>query len=138
MGGSAPADPRYRRPILGRLRFMISPLALVDLVAIVPAFIPGVSLDLRTARVLRLLRISRILKLGRYSKSLRLFAKVFVRAWPEMVSCLIVLAVPLLGIGFFALPAGIITSNYLGAVRELDDEGETCPLWPDDATLVLT
>src|SRR5688572_8475415 len=62
-GWSITADPRYAHPITGRLRFMLTPGALVDLVAILPAYLP-VALDLRFARIVRLVRI---LKIGRYS-----------------------------------------------------------------------
>ena len=61
-------DPRYARPFAGRLRYALSPLALVDLLAILPAFFLPVadSLLLRTVRLL-----FRLLKLARYSESLR-------------------------------------------------------------------
>jgi voltage-gated potassium channel len=75
---SCTADPRFAGP-LGRLRFVLSPMALVDLVAILPSLIPGGSLDLRFARSVRLLRLARSLKFARYSESLRTLGRV-VRA----------------------------------------------------------
>ena len=55
---------------LGRVRFAFTPLALVDLAAIVPFFVPFLlPVDLRFLRAMRLLRIARVFKLGRYSKA---------------------------------------------------------------------
>lgn len=73
---SATADPRFAHPVTGRLRFMVTPGAIVDLVAIVPAYLP-IALDLRFARIVRLVRMLRILKIGRYSQPLRMFGRVF-------------------------------------------------------------
>jgi voltage-gated potassium channel len=70
---SITADPRYARPVAGRLRFLLTPGALVDLLAILPAYLPG-ALDLRFARIVRLVRV---LKIGRYSEPVRMFGRVF-------------------------------------------------------------
>ena len=59
-------DPRYSRPVLGRLRYAFSFFALVDLAAVLPFFLPMFfRIDLRTIRVLRLFRLFRLMKLGR-------------------------------------------------------------------------
>jgi voltage-gated potassium channel len=66
--------PEYRRPILGRLRFMVTPLAIIDLLAVAPfwlsMFFP---VDLRFLRIMRLLRV---LKLTRYSAATNLLFRV--------------------------------------------------------------
>ena len=55
---------RYTHPVTGRLRYMLSPLALLDLVVILPFYLSiFVGLDLRFLRVFRLLWV---LKLMRY------------------------------------------------------------------------
>lgn len=68
------ADPRYRQPLVGRLRYASSFVGVVDLLAILPFYItlafPAAALDLRILRVLRLLRFARVLKLARYSDSI--------------------------------------------------------------------
>ena len=80
---SCTSVPKYRSPVLGRLRFALTPLALVDLVAIAPFFLPWlVPLDLRFIRVLRLFRLLRSLKLARYSHALHTLGRV-VRAKKE-------------------------------------------------------
>mgnify|MGYP000570841133 CR=1 FL=1 len=70
----------YRHPLWGRLRFMRSPMAVIDLVAVLPfwlsMFLP---MDLRFLRVVRLLRI---LKLTRYSAATNLLFEVLRdRGW---------------------------------------------------------
>jgi voltage-gated potassium channel len=64
----------YRHPILGRLRYMLSPMALIDLFVILPFYLGFFfQFDLRFLRVLRLLRI---FKLTRYSSSMSLLLNV--------------------------------------------------------------
>jgi voltage-gated potassium channel len=71
-------DPRFRRPIAGRLRYAVSFMALVDLVAIAPFFVPHlVTIDTRVVRMLRLARLLRTLKLARASaSSLAIYVRV--------------------------------------------------------------
>ncbi len=74
---SCTVNPKYRNPILGRLRFMLTPLALIDLFAVLPFYLPMViKLDLRFLRAVRLIRIFRLFKVGRYSESMKLFGRV--------------------------------------------------------------
>lgn len=75
----------YRGPVRGRFRFATSPMALIDLLAILPFYLPFIGLDLRFVRVLRLLRIVRIAKVGRYYSSLRLIGAVFREKKEELV-----------------------------------------------------
>lgn len=74
---SAPEDPRYRGPVLGRLRWAVTPLALVDLLAVLPFFLAASGLDLRFLRALRLMRLLRLAKAVRYVEALGLLAAVF-------------------------------------------------------------
>ena len=55
---------------------MITPLALIDLLVVLPFYLPIVFPDLRFMRALRLFRLFRVLKLARYSSSLQTFADV--------------------------------------------------------------
>jgi voltage-gated potassium channel len=73
---SCTANPRFGHPVWGRVRYMATPLAVVDLLAIGPSLIPGGTLDLRFARAIRLLRLTRSLKFARYSESLRTLGRV--------------------------------------------------------------
>ena len=76
-------NEKYRHPILGRIRFILTPLLIVDLLAILPFYIPMIiPIDLRFLRILRLFRIFRIFKMGRYSKAFRMIGNV-IRAKKE-------------------------------------------------------
>ena len=83
-------DPRYSSPVKGRLRYAVSPLALLDLIAITPFYLPlFVPIEFRLLRLLRLLRIFRVLKLGRYSSAFDTFADVLKSKKEELVITLI-------------------------------------------------
>ncbi|NQU60717.1 MAG: ion transporter [Rhodospirillales bacterium] len=73
---SAPEHPegKFRHPIKGRLRLMMTPMLLLDLIVILPFYLVFfVQVDLRMLRVLRLLRVFR---LTRYSNSMGLLLQV--------------------------------------------------------------
>lgn len=72
------ADPRYQG-IRGRLRYATTPMALVDLLAVLPSYVSLSGIDFRFLRSVRLFRLFRLAKLFRYSESMRLIGKV-VRA----------------------------------------------------------
>ena len=57
----APLEKKYGQGLKGVLRYLVSPMAIIDLIAIVPSFI-GVRAELKILRIVRLLRI---LKIGR-------------------------------------------------------------------------
>jgi voltage-gated potassium channel len=68
-------NPRYRHPLWGRLRYMRSFFAVVDLIAVLPAILGVLGAgDLRTLRLLRLLRM---LKLTRHATIFNLLWAVF-------------------------------------------------------------
>lgn len=79
-------NPKYARPLEGRLRFMVSPMALVDLLAILPFYLPLLTVDLRFVRSIRLLRVFRLIKMARYSKALQTFGRVFRMKKAELVT----------------------------------------------------
>jgi voltage-gated potassium channel len=183
---SITADPQFAHPIKGRLRFAVTPLAIIDLLAILPFYLPLLfPVDLRVMRAFRLIRLLRVLKLGRYSESIRILGNVvrnkreelfvciftglillivasslmyFVEneAQPEMFSSipgsmwwgvatlttvgygdiypitplgrLVGAMVSVLGIGMFALPAGILASGFADEIRRTRQKQTTvCP-----------
>lgn len=64
-------------PVKARVKYILSFLGLVDLLSILPFYLPYlIKIDLRVMRVLRLLRLLRLLKLNRHSKALQLIGKV--------------------------------------------------------------
>lgn len=180
------ADPRFSRPVAGRIRFALTPLAIIDLLAILPLFFPPPSVDARFIRVVRVLRIFRVLKLVRYFRALRLLGQVIFNRKEELVSIFLVLLILLsissslmyfvehedqpevftsipatmwwsivtlttvgygdtypitalgqtiaaiiaiLGIGMFALPAGILGAGFVEALaaHRSDDPARHCP-----------
>jgi hypothetical protein len=59
----APEDPNFNQGKLPRLRFIRSPFAVIDLIAILPFYLAAFfNLDLRALRVLRLLRLVKLLR----------------------------------------------------------------------------
>jgi voltage-gated potassium channel len=182
---SITVDPAYRRPVRGRLAFALTALALVDLIAILPFYLPMLmTVDLRFVRAIRLFRLFRLFKMGRYVRSLQLlgalirqkkeelYIVVFVlvimlvitssmmyyvehEAQPEAFSSipasmwwgvvtlttvgygdmfpitplgkLLGVVIAVLGIGMFALPAGILSSGFVEAIEKDRDTHRICP-----------
>ncbi len=176
------ADEQYARSIWGRIRYIFTPLALVDLIAILPFYLPLVTtVDLRVLRAMRLLRL---FKLGRYSTSLKTLGNVLQKHSGELLVTLFVLlimlviastlmyfaehraqpeafssipsamwwgivtlttvgygdtypvtgvgkvlgaVIALLGIGMFALPAGILGSGFAEEIDRRKKAGGVCP-----------
>ena len=85
--------PGYERPLRGRLRYALSPMALADLLAIAPFYAPALGIDLRSVRAVRLLRLLRLAKLGRYSETMRTFARVLSAKRDELVALMAFLAI---------------------------------------------
>jgi voltage-gated potassium channel len=174
-----------RSPLRVRARYAVSWLAIVDLLAILPAFLPMLlPIDLRMLRLFRLFMLARILKVGRHSRAVRTSGFVLRDKREELVIAMVTVLVLLLvssslmyaaekeaqpeafsgipaamwwgaaalttvgygdvypitalgkllgvisavlGIGMFALPAGILASGFSEALsRERSREG-TCP-----------
>lgn len=82
---SCTVDPRFQGRIRGRTRHAIHAMSIVDLLAILPFYLPFLGIDLRSLRVLRLLRILRVAKVGRYYSSLNLIKNVFQSKKEELV-----------------------------------------------------
>jgi len=84
----ATADLLYTRSgkIRSRIRYIFSPMAVVDLVAILPFWLPmllpGTMLGIRA---LRLVRLMRIFKLNRYSDAMKSLADVIVMKKRELL-----------------------------------------------------
>ena len=73
-------DPRYSGSFKGRIRYIFTFGALIDLFAFLPYYLHrmmGLDLDLRTLRLLRLIRFFRLFRLTAYTKSAKLIFNVF-------------------------------------------------------------
>ncbi|MCA8924230.1 MAG: ion transporter [Planctomycetes bacterium] len=82
---SCTSTEEFQRPIVGRLRWMLTPMALVDLVSVLPFFLRALTLDMRFLRALRLLRFFRLLKIGRYARSMRILRRVVTSKKEELL-----------------------------------------------------
>ena len=92
-------DPRFAGPIAGRLRFMLTPMALIDLLAVLPFYLTALGFiapDLRVMRALRLFRLFRLLKLGRYSTAMQTLGRACYARRGELISSLFVILILLL------------------------------------------
>lgn len=179
-------DPRYTHPVKGRLRYIVSPLALIDLLAVLPVylvfFVNLRGLDLRFLRLMRLL--ARIVRLSRYFSSLRTLGKVLHTKRGDLTAVVSVLflllvmtsslmffaehqaqpeefasipkamwwsiitlttvgygdvfpvtaagrllagVIAIVGIGLFALPAGILGSGFMEELAKEGKEPVRCP-----------
>lgn len=176
---------KFNSPIKGRIKFAMTPLAIVDLLAILPFYLPMIiPLDLRFIRVLRLFRLFRLFKMERYSEALKILGNTLKEKREELLlaffSVLILLVIAsslmyfveneaqpevfssipaamwwgiatlttvgygdvypitpigkllggiiaLLGIGIFALPAGILASGFAGEILRNQEKGRICP-----------
>ncbi len=69
-------NPKYHHPVKGRLRYAFSPMAIIDLLSILPFYIGFLDLDMRFIRIVRTFRLIRVLKIARYLKALNLIQAV--------------------------------------------------------------
>ncbi len=196
----APLTSQYSKPVMGRIKYLFTPLAIVDLIAIMPAILPLIfPMDLRVIRFLRVFRLFRLLKMNRYVESLNSLDDV-VRAKKEellvmlaMIGMLLLFSsslmylveheaqpdkfpdipsamwwgmatlttvgygdvfpitglgkvlggfVALLGIGMFALPAGLLASGFAEEIRKSREKKENrkclCPHCGGDIAAVVS
>ena len=86
-------DPHriHRGPVADRLRYMFTPMAIVDFLAIAPFYVSMVfAVDLRFLRVFRLLRL---LKLTRYSPAIEMLGRVLYNERRALLSALLFMLV---------------------------------------------
>jgi len=76
---------KYHHPIWGRLRYMLTPLAIIDLIAFLPFYLPFTRADFRAIQLLRLTRFLQLLKLGRYSRSIKVLTQVIALRREELI-----------------------------------------------------
>lgn len=66
----ADLNPQYQHHPAGRLRYLFSPMALIDLAAILPSLLLLGSLDLRFLRITRLFRVVRLLHIPHFNQAM--------------------------------------------------------------------
>ena len=86
------ADLLYPRAKYPRLKYLASFMVLMDLLAILPFYLPFVSADmryLRMVRLVRLFRLFRVFKLGRYVDALQTIVQVIRASASKLVISLL-------------------------------------------------
>jgi len=76
-----------------RLKYLFSFMAIIDLLAILPFYLPFISADLRFLRMMRLFRLFRLLrvfKLGRYFDALQIIVKVIKTSGPQLIMSVVI------------------------------------------------
>ncbi|WP_313656461.1 ion transporter [Planktothrix agardhii] len=76
---------KYSHPVWGRLKYMLTPLAIIDLIAFLPFYFyfdPG---NFQEMKLLQLTRFLQILKLGRYSQVTQILNQVIYLRKKELV-----------------------------------------------------
>ena len=82
------ADLLYPNAKHPHLKYFFSFMAIIDLLAILPFYLPFFSADLRFLRMMRLFRLFRllrVLKLGRYFDALQIIMKVIRSSGPQLI-----------------------------------------------------
>lgn len=84
-------DPRYQSSVKGRLKYMVSPMAIVDLIAVLPFYL-GMFFTIDT-RFLRVLRLFRLFKLSRHFTAMSVLLKVIKNEMATLLSAIFILLV---------------------------------------------
>lgn len=109
-------DPRYSG-IIGRLKYMVTPMAVIDLLSIVPFFFVAFSNNFFLLRVARLFRMISLAKFSRYSRAMTEFADVLNSRRSELLLSLgIVLAVLLLASAVMYEVEGVAQPEAFGSI----------------------
>ena len=94
---SCTSDPKWSGAVRGRVRYALTPMALIDLFAVLPFYLPFIiGTDLRFIRILRLTRFLRILKLGRYTKASGVISDALMAKKEELILSMAILLVLLI------------------------------------------
>lgn len=78
-------NPKYRHPVKGRLKYVTTALAIIDLLAVIPFYLTFLPIDLRFLRIFRLMALFRMFKIARYLHALNIFKRVLVERKEQLV-----------------------------------------------------
>jgi voltage-gated potassium channel len=86
---TATESSHYRNPVTGRLKFMVSPQGIIDLMAFLPYYLPFIGFDLRFVRILRIFRLFRIFRVAKYIKAIHVIRHVIRERKEELLVSLV-------------------------------------------------
>lgn len=87
------ARPHAKSPAAARLRYMVSPMGLVDALAFVPVLLaPVVPFSLEALAMMRVVRLMRLLKITRYMRGLQVISRVMTDRKNEILAAAMVVA----------------------------------------------
>jgi voltage-gated potassium channel len=76
---------KLKKPIIDRIKYCLTPMAIIDLFAILPFYLSFLGIDLRILRMIRVFRLFRLLKIVRYLNALKIIKKVFLEKKEELI-----------------------------------------------------
>lgn len=110
-------DPRYCGGVAGRLRYMRSPAAVLDLIAVVAVLLPISGHQPLLLRLVRVLRIVRVARLGRFSQAMRRVAGALALRWHElMISVMIAFLLILVAATLLYVVEGDVQPDAFGSI----------------------
>lgn len=108
---------RYRHPLWGRLNYLITPAALLDLVAILPLLLGLVGAQTLLLRFIRLLRIFRLAKFGKFSRAMHHVAvAIRSRLYELTISMVLAVGMILLASILMYLVEGEVQPDTFGSI----------------------
>ncbi len=81
----------YRQPLIGRIKYFFSPMALIDFIAIAPFYLTFMIADARILRILRFLRVLKMTKHFHHSNTFNIITNTIFRKRSELISSLILM-----------------------------------------------
>ncbi|MFZ9386598.1 MAG: ion transporter [Chitinophagaceae bacterium] len=130
---SSNQEEKYKHSFWGRLKYMVSPGAIIDLLAILPFYLHAfIGFDLRVLRMLRLLRFIRLFRLTAYMKSAQIIVNVFKKRINELALSLVLVI-------FLIVFASCVM--YFAEIRTPENKGFTsipATIWWAVVTLTTT
>ncbi|TVQ90614.1 MAG: ion transporter [Deltaproteobacteria bacterium] len=119
-------DPRH--PWRSRLRYVRSFMAMVDLLALIPFYLPMIiAVDLRILRAIRLFRLVRVLKMGRYSVAIFTLFSVLQRKSEQLAMASFILVLLML-----VSATGIYFAEHEVVLLTLEDGRQVLSSNPED------
>jgi len=86
-------NPLYSDPIHGRIKYAMTPIAIINLISVLPAFFPFLlPYDLSSLRLIRLFRMVRLLKFTKYSDSVKTLIKALDSRKEQLIMTCIITA----------------------------------------------